>query len=188
MSKSLTFRTASQAALWEHELLGQISDGHWENFSSPRDHWEYWCRSHRDPIHVLVGADVGRDFFVRYDRYNLCSKDLLEVVEQRMLGYARLALAGVDKAGISVLDVLFGCDGWVGMPTYEGEYWDKQRDAVVTWLTAEGYSLDEVKCIVTGVRVSPDAPDYGSKELRADLREMKKIIRWDKSRGRMEAA
>ena len=34
--------TASAAALFEHELVGQFSDGMWEN-ARPYDHWKFWC-------------------------------------------------------------------------------------------------------------------------------------------------
>jgi hypothetical protein len=40
---SIILPNASSAAIWEHEVTGQISDGKWEN-SGPRDHWQFWGR------------------------------------------------------------------------------------------------------------------------------------------------
>jgi len=40
---TIVLQTPVQIALWEHELIGQISDGYWEN-ASPFDHYVFWCR------------------------------------------------------------------------------------------------------------------------------------------------
>ncbi len=39
---TIFFASATQAALFEHELKGQFSDGMWEN-TYPYDHWVFWC-------------------------------------------------------------------------------------------------------------------------------------------------
>ena len=71
------FRTQALADLWEHELLGQISDGKWENTSGTG--WEFWANI---PIQVggstqitgsVPSASVRRNF-------NFAAKDLIDIV------------------------------------------------------------------------------------------------------------
>lgn len=76
---TLTVRNEAQRILFTEELAGQISDGMWEN-TRPNDHWEVWCRAE-----VVVGPNVGRDFYARKDNYNLNSSALLDCVGDRML-------------------------------------------------------------------------------------------------------
>lgn len=172
-SGTLTFRTAVQAVLFENELKGQISDGHWEN-SRPQDHYKQWCGAE-----VLVGENVGRDFYAKRDTYNLCSKDLLDVVAKRMLGYARLTIAlGTDAA--KAFEHLFDCDGWTGIPQYqdhaEGRYWYDVRHNLEAAFERYDRSPEDIREIIE----SEDT--YTMKNLLADLREMKKAMRVRKER------
>lgn len=164
----LTFRTVSQAVLFSHELRGQISDGHWENLGR-RDHWQAWCN-----CEVAVGSPVGRDFCARYDGYNFTSRELLEVVEKRMLGQVRVALA-YGQENVEVLEHLFDCDGWTGVPTYEDHagstFWADRRTEITTTLTRLGVTLEQVKTVVESDAV------YNRKAMLADLREMKTTIK-----------
>lgn len=80
--KVLTVRNNAQKLLFERELLGQISDGLWEN-SSPHNHWEVF-----DDVTVVVGKDVGVNFTVKRS-YNFADSELLEVVGDRMLEIVR---------------------------------------------------------------------------------------------------
>lgn len=45
--------SVSAAALWEDEIVGQISDGMWEN-SSPHNHWQPWLKLE---LWVIAGAE-----------------------------------------------------------------------------------------------------------------------------------
>lgn len=82
----LRVRNVAQKVLWEEELSGQISDGHWEN-SGPNDHWQPWCNAT-----IVVDPDhVGRNFWARRESYNFTAKDLLDVVGERMVEAVRLA-------------------------------------------------------------------------------------------------
>lgn len=40
---TISLQTASQVALWQLELVGQISDGLWEG-ARPMGHFEFWCQ------------------------------------------------------------------------------------------------------------------------------------------------
>lgn len=160
-TNTVTFRTAAQAALFECELKGQISDGKWEN--TPNTGWEQWCR-----VEVLVGENVGRSMaHVTKDNFNLADRDLLEIVGDRMLGYARLAMAGVTLDDIRKLaDTVTDLNGhYKGVPTYEGSYWDDKREWLRRW------NLDWLRSVLE------DESTYRRDELLADLREMKHTIR-----------
>lgn len=91
MANILRVRNLAQKVLWEEELSGQISDGHWEN-ASPHDHWEAWCRAKVvvDPEHV------GRNFYARRESYNFSAKELLDVVGDRMLEAVRVCTGNAD--------------------------------------------------------------------------------------------
>ena len=164
--KTITFRTAAQAALFEVELKGQLSDGHWEN--DRRSCWQTWCSAE-----VRVGTEVGRDFYVNRVNFKLDDPELLGVVGERMRLFAVLARAGYSIGQIRELEGAWNTIGdcsWRGMPTCEdmgaSSYWAKVRACLAE------YDLELVRRQAeNGLAV------YGMKELRADLREMKKAMR-----------
>lgn len=86
----------AQKVLFLAELQGQLSDGHWEN-ARPLDHYKPWCALGWDDVIVTRDADhLGRTFWAQKDNYALGSRDLLEIVGDRMLAKVRLALADPD--------------------------------------------------------------------------------------------
>ena len=92
---NIYFRNQNQVTLWNNELLGQLSDGCWEN-AKPLDHWIIW---HNCDAKVAEGVSVGRDFsYCGKQNYNFTDKDLLNVVGQRMIQSVRLTLAGYHEA------------------------------------------------------------------------------------------
>ncbi len=173
--KTLAFRTKSQVILWKHEILGQLSDGHWENFRSNRHepHYRAWQRD----VQVVDRPEgpVGRDFYVDYDGYNLTNADLLDVVGQRMIVLVRLGLTFGEDA-VELLEHCFDLDGgWEGLPKYEGQYWDDLRTQINGFLAQLGMTLEDVRR--AGVEDGFATEPYDRKRLLADLREMKKIIK-----------
>ena len=87
---SITLPTASAAALFEHELKGQFSDGMWEN-ARPRDHWRFW--------NVLVVKVAPGRCLVETNQAYACTKTsydiaaLYDIIGDRMLKIGRLARA-----------------------------------------------------------------------------------------------
>lgn len=161
MTGTITFRTAEQAAIFECELKGQISDGKWWN--TPGTDYREWCAAE-----VAVGERVGRaGFWPRKSNFALDAKDLLDVVGKRMCNYARLALAGVPLADICKLaDSVCDLHGeFRGKPDFKGDHWDERR----LWL--DRWNLEWVEDILT------DPEGYGMTDLRRDLKEMKQTIR-----------
>lgn len=76
--------TVEQKVLLTEELMGQISDGMWEN-SGPQDHWEVWSGA----TVVVDPKHVGRNFNARKDNYQLNSSALLDIVGDRMVESVR---------------------------------------------------------------------------------------------------
>lgn len=174
---SLTFRTRTQVALFVHEISGQISDGHWEN-ASPRNHWKAWGAAE-----ILVGPAIGRDFYANRDYYGLTSPQLLDVVGERMLAYARMALVFDDATVKRYADDFFDLEGNlytvsklkeyaseepipVGCTVGDG-FWSKRLAKLEAMSACELYELES----------AVNDPTYGMKQLRADLREMSKAMR-----------
>lgn len=87
-SFQLRVRTMAQKIMLDDELMGQISDGMWEN-THPQDHWQPWC----DATVVVDPENLGRNFWCPKDNYQINSSELLSIVGDRMLGYV---IAGGD--------------------------------------------------------------------------------------------
>lgn len=161
--KTITFRTATQSAIFEHELKGQFSDGHWENVGGNAQwSWKEWCKAK-----VLVGESVGRNFtmYGLKDNYNVSAKALLDVVKHRMIGYARLAQA-LGFEGMKHYETLASCDG-IERPAADltGAYWDAKRqlhDQLFELLRERNIDLETL---------------YTEKDLMKDLREIKKAMK-----------
>jgi hypothetical protein len=158
----LVFRTMTQKVLFEHEIKGQLSDGHWEN-SYPQDHWRPWCDAK-----VEVGPNVGRDFHARRTSYVLNSKSLLDVVAQRMIAYCRIALRfGEDK--VELYEKLLGLDGeFRGPPDYadygKSTYWTDIRKKLAD------APVDEIRAAVEDEKL------YTRRQLIVDLKEMRQAM------------
>ena len=85
MQDRIFFRTPSQAGLFKYELLGQISDGRWEN-SSPSGHYHFWYG-----LDVNVDENAPRIEQTRWcdrNKYGCNRRDLVDVVGARMMSIA----------------------------------------------------------------------------------------------------
>ena len=83
----LKFKTQDQVTSFENEIMGQISDGHWEN-SRPHNHWKVWCDAT-----VSVDPNVqGRNFYPSR-KYNLLSKEMLSVIGERIMVLVKMGRA-----------------------------------------------------------------------------------------------
>lgn len=161
--------TLTAAALFEHELLGQFSDGKWEN-STPHDHWKAW-----QALEVVV--DVGctprveGGFNFRKKNYNLLG--LLEFVADEMLALCRMTLAA-GHLGITLTENARNAAHYGYMPATLEEW---------TKLKASGGGLaDHVAAYMADV--TPELAkafyehekSYTLKDLKADLRVCKAAI------------
>lgn len=147
----LCFENLEQLTMWENEISGQLSDGHWEN-ARPYDHWRSW----HDCFWSIDPQNPGRDFYPIRERYNLKSADLLEVVGDRMryaLTCSRFQPAAVEKLLEMGVRLPQEASDW------EKDKHDHQRAAVTPWLaaglqpiTGELVSLKEVRKVLDGVK------------------------------------
>jgi len=137
MRDTITFETITQAAIFELEMKGQISDGHWENDAS--SNYETWCDA--DVKVSPYEKDLGRNFWVSKN-LGFGSKTLFEIVGDRMCHYGRMALIAnrmfpelSTKKKLKIASVLEVCvwsqdkPAWKGLPRYmrdsiaEGKFW-----------------------------------------------------------------
>jgi hypothetical protein len=161
---TLTVRTHAQKTLLKMELLGQLSDGRWEN-SRPHDHWEVWANAE-----ILVGPNVGRNFYPIRDGYCFTEKSLLEIIGERMKVSVRLAHHyGLENAEILLNAIDENTGEWVGEPTYTGEYYDGIRAQLAKLL--EEFTPQDVEHIATNDEA------FTQKDLIRELRDLRKIFK-----------
>jgi hypothetical protein len=166
--------SSSQVALWQHELLGQLSDGAWKD--APRQvHHLFWCKLQ---VRVLAAGDgMPRvetpcgDLCTR-DRYSdallFADHDLID----RMVRVGRMALA------CEILGIMFRTMMWsasADMP----ETYDGYRRSVVNWMDLPASSAlarvlpelaqvyyDDARCQA-----------YGIEQVKADIRVIKRAMK-----------
>jgi len=159
--KKLTFRTEIQKILFTEELKGQISDGAWEN-SGPSDHWEVWCDAEVD-----FGDNVGRDFHVKKDNYNLNSRHLVEVVGDRMVDMIKVHKAFPNMPHSLCEDA--GSYSISKLREYASEpnsqFWQKMLNSILRYTDEDG------------LKTALESDSYSMKELNKDLKEMKKTLK-----------
>lgn len=88
---SITFATKSQYNIWTEEIIGQLSDGYWEN-TKPYDHWKFW-----NDLSVGIGVPgIKASGYPKKTGYNLSA--LIEYVGDRMLIYGKAGKAGITNS------------------------------------------------------------------------------------------
>jgi hypothetical protein len=154
---TIIFRNEVQATLWKQEIVGQLSDGFWEN-ARPYDHWKAWARAQ-----VEVGENVGRNFDVVRDRYGLANHDLLDVVGHRMQVYARLCLAfGGSK--VEALEHVLDLGGNIQKKAAEDAH-----TLIIDGINVEVMQKTLAECEASDL--------FSMKDLRKELRDMSKIMK-----------
>lgn len=89
---TILFASVTQAALFEHELKGQLSDGLWEN-AAPHDHWKFWCalRVGIAPAGTEPRVVTRHTWAIKKKGYNFAA--LYEIIGDRLLAIGRMARA-----------------------------------------------------------------------------------------------
>lgn len=163
----LYLETDIQAALWEYELVGQISDGRWEN-SQPYEHWKVWASAEI----AVDPEEPHRDFFAEKDSYSFTSSDLLSVIGNRMEVLGRLVTVFGCEQGKILMEFFNIMDdecGWRGPPEYNSAYYSSVRKALST------LDLDLAR------QIGEDKTIYDRKSLLSDLRAIKRAIKFYQS-------
>ncbi|MCP4444506.1 MAG: hypothetical protein GY811_04065 [Myxococcales bacterium] len=166
MSNTINVANRRQAVLFHSELQGQISDGMWEN-TRPYGHYKCWCNAKA----VVDPTNVGRDFYAEKDNYMLNGSELLDIVGERMMVAVRIEETYGQK-GLKAFVGLFCSNGtFMGMPSYDGEYWAAKRVEITEMLAELHTTMEEISV------VGQDTLVYNRKMLNADLRELRKIFK-----------
>ena len=163
MVGQIQFKSKTALALWKHEILGQLSDGAWEN-ARPMNHWEFW--HHLD-------SDVGSEnkvtlYAMRYSPY--CTKNryniacLYEYVVDRMLAYGRMATVTDDEKLLELAD---------DMPATLGQFLKSRETGV--WIRS--WHKDELDTINLDIALAFYTSKYGMKELRRDVKDIKEAMK-----------
>lgn len=159
MSGVITFRTRTQKALFDLELLGQISDGRWEN-SLPSNHWQVFNR-----VITKVGSPLGKVGVYPKRSYNFADKMLVDVVGDRMLTYAKAAIAfpKMDINDLQYVDNLYDVQKIENISPFNLTHWTefKEKSGIE--------SFEEFKKKI-------DAVPYTKSNLILDLRMISNII------------
>lgn len=172
-SGTMVLPTLTAAALWNHEILGQLSDGRWEN-STPRNHHSFWCS-------LTVKVEPGSDPKVEAESYALRTKYNLRAlfdlgkdcscrynIRDRMVRMGRMALA------LARLDRPMDHDhAYVAahMPETTAEFIAKRNQVLATskydWEIAHWTAVTQETALV--YYTQPDVVAYGLKQMKADV-------------------
>lgn len=157
---TITFKTYSQYALWEYELIGQLSDGMWEN-TKPYDHWEFWS-----DLKSMVGNNTGvkvKDTYIHpaYNGYNFSR--LIEYVGDRMLCIGRMGKITNNKRALQNAEYL------AEFPTY--------NDYLKLMKYKNKYPKENIVKIPASIIKKYYETEYTEKDLLNDLREIKRVMK-----------
>jgi hypothetical protein len=164
--KPLVVGNMEQKILLLTEMMGQMSDGAWENTRG----WEDY--RHIDWDTVGVGDNIGRKFYARKTNYNFTNSELLDIVGDRMLTTMNL----YKKYPKIILPILEK-DRWLLPESYgealrlfnepqKDEYWIKKRQKLID----AGVTLDMYRDI-------NEHPVYSKSDMVRDLQGLKKSFR-----------
>jgi hypothetical protein len=189
MKDTITFETITQAAIFDLELKGQISDGHWENDAS--SNYETWCDAT-----VLVSDDeenLGRDFYVSKN-LGFGSKSLFDIVGDRMAHYGRMALVADrvfpdadTQTKIDIASTLEDCiwdfddkPSWKGLPKWKREAIMENTEfaekyVIPTWNLI--CDAGPIKLLETAAKVFAE---YTEDDARKDTRRISAIAKKEK--------
>lgn len=165
MARKIHFKNKEEAALWEQELLGQLSDGMFEN-ALPRGHWRDW-----NSAKIFIDGKLGHDggIFRRedYDFTPLLSND---TIRERMLGYINAVKNGKD---VELSEYLAVSPYFKTMKENKrlNDYWKKKLELVKK---EYGEDLDKARDLV----LKP----YGLSDLKKFLSEISTAMKTDLSK------
>jgi hypothetical protein len=159
----IEFTTQTALALWDCEILGQLSDGAWEN-TRPHEHWKFW-----HALDSAVGSEnkvtVDKGTYSPYcvkNRYNIAC--LYEYVVDRMLAHGRMASVTGDKKLWQIAD---------DMPATLAEFLKCKETG--DWQRA--WHAKELNAVEIPVAVDFYMSKYGMKELRRDVKVIKEAMK-----------
>lgn len=159
---TIAFKTRTQEMIWRCEILGQLSDGYWEN-TRPHNHYKFWHRlepvTARDGEPAVITSD---SFCEKRGGYNLHA--LLQYVGDRMVQIGRMATAGGDEAACDAVEYMpAGLEEFIAVK----ESGDWGHDFIKDYMKA--VSVEQAKRYYN--------TPYFMKDLKKDLTEIKKVMK-----------
>ena len=146
--------TDSAIALWKGEILGQMSDGMWEN-ARPFDHWKFW-----NDLKVEKGAPhVESDSRPEKNSYNLAA--LIPILGDRMVKIGRLGSVGFVGTGSD----------------YTGEYMPATYEDFEARRGVPEYAMKYLDKVTPKIAQAYYASKYDDKDMRNDLRSIKAALK-----------
>lgn len=163
MKDRLTLKNETQRLLFTQEIVGQLSDGRWEN-TRPYGHWKQWSN-----CEVVVGMEVGHNFYAIKDNYNLTESSLLQIIGDRMVNMVRIRIALkwtlTDEQIRFIADYDFDqLEEYARRENSPQDFWSKRLEEV----RAYKFKIIEAK---------NNKALYTMKDLRHDLREIKESMK-----------
>jgi len=182
---TIKVQTASQKVLLDTELLGQFSDGYWEN--SRNQSWRYL-----NSVEVVNNPNKTGVYFsdyVPYDYkgYSVNNKTLLEVVGDRMLSKARYANSlGTTIIGEGI-ELILDSDNIIKKVMNNEVITLEDIEEIIQdnllreefWVKRAKLAIQEIK-ENGGIQKLLEAlndTSYNMKEMRKDLREITTILK-----------
>jgi hypothetical protein len=159
MNTNIYFANAVQKTLFDCELVGQLSDGYWEN-SRPSNHWKLPCSAN---LHVCKEGEVPHVDFSPDRRYRFDAPDLLKYVGDRMLTYAKLRLKYPNVSDSAIRNIES-----VGKYKFEGEY---AQHCAAHFAEFGVKSIEEQRQILQNLHVQ-----YEMSHLKKDLKAIKEAF------------
>ncbi len=190
---TISFPTRSACAVWRAEILGQMSDGMWEN-TAPHDHWEFW---HRLRTVVNVGAPAGVKLDEgKYAPYNQKTSygisGLYDIIGDRMVAYGRMGrvlstVVDIDIVESPDYDTRYGKDSTFDACVHAAEYLqelglDRFLAEKAAGAFSEPWTERYFKHLDEGTARLFFATRYDMKDLKADVRLIKQAIKTVASR------
>jgi len=161
----------SAQALWDHELIGQLSDGMWEN-TRPHDHWQFW-RGLQSTVQYGIARVVPKQpFYGRFPKTNynfarLWGKDV--GLGHRMVNLGRMGHATYISQYEMTYDLAraskyMPAGGWE-------EFMLHKDDAVARYVVGPLRSkvTDELACAYYNCR-------YTDKDMKLDVNRIKEAM------------
>jgi hypothetical protein len=183
----------AQKVLLVHELMGQFSDGFWEN--SRNESWKFWSHCNIEVQDKLGWKPEGKTY-ASPKGYSVNNKELISYIGERMIAYVKVANAIQEDFSRSV-DIFIESAYYEYINTNKGAY--ESIKAVLRDLkddsdkakAKEGYNPDDYNYFINkyktakkfvfdyGLKTLAGAfeSDYSEKDLRKDLREITKALK-----------
>ena len=170
----------SAVALWNTELVGQISDGAWEN-SRPYDHYKFWCNVavKYSPEQITAHNKRGRfvapeqpsPYVMKKNKYNFLK--LMEYIGDRILAIGRMARACEAVDYIHDDEALYNV---LRAGEYMPETLEKYYAELTMAPTRDKYSDKYILAVPSNVAVAFYKTAYTLKDFKNDLADIKYVM------------